>query len=49
LNIVKRERWTEAELEDLPTEEPDVFDRKSGRLFEDQAKFLDSVAKALSV
>jgi hypothetical protein len=48
LNIVKRERWTEAELEDLPTEEPDVFDRKSGRLFEDQAKFLDSVAKALS-
>jgi len=45
---VKRERWTEAELEDLPTEKPDVFDRKSGKLFEDQAKFLDSVAKALS-
>jgi predicted HTH transcriptional regulator len=50
LNIVKRERWTEAELEDLPTEESDVFERKSGKLFdfEDQTKFLDSVAKALS-
>ena len=48
LNIVKRERWTEAELEDLPAEEPDVFERKAGKLFEDQGKFLGSVAKALS-
>jgi predicted HTH transcriptional regulator len=48
LNIVKRERWTEAELEDLPAEEPDVFERKAGNLFEDRGKFLDSAAKALS-
>ncbi len=45
---MKRERWTEAELKDLPAEEPNAFDRKSGKLFEDQGKFLNSVAKALS-
>jgi hypothetical protein len=49
LNIVKREKWTEADLAELPAEEPDVFDRKAGELFEDgQGKFLDSVAKAIS-
>lgn len=49
LSLVKRERWTEADLDELPAEEPDVFERKAGQLFEGgQDKFLDSVAKALS-
>ncbi len=48
LNIVKREKWTEADLAELPAEEPDVFDRKSGELFANQGNFLDAVAKALS-
>lgn len=46
--MVKREKWTEFELFSLPSEEPDEFDRKAGKLFDDQGKFLDSVAKALS-
>jgi Putative DNA-binding domain len=48
LSVVKRERWSERDLTDLPAEEPDKFDRKAGRLFDDQAAFLNSVAKALS-
>jgi hypothetical protein len=32
LNAVKR--WAEADLGGLPMEEPDVFDRKAGQLFE---------------
>jgi hypothetical protein len=48
LNLVKRESWTEADLGNLPEGEPDVFDRKSGQLFNDRNNFLNSVAKALS-
>jgi putative transposase len=49
LNVVKRERWTEADLDELPAEEPDGFDRKAGQLFEtSQDNFLNSIAKALS-
>jgi hypothetical protein len=49
LNVVKRERWTEADLDELPAEEPDVFDRKAGQLFDTgQDNFLNSIAKALS-
>jgi hypothetical protein len=48
LNIVKREKWTEADVDELPAEEPDVFERKSGELFANRGKFLDVVAKALS-
>ena len=50
LNIVKREKWSEADVDELPAEEPDVFERKSGELidFANQGKFLDAVAKALS-
>jgi hypothetical protein len=29
LNIVKREKWTEADVDALPAEEPDMFERKS--------------------
>jgi hypothetical protein len=48
LNIVKRENWTEAELYELPAEELDAFDRKSGRLLDDEDDFRNSLAKALS-
>jgi len=48
LNIVKREKWTEADVDELPAEEPDVFERKSGELFANPGNFLDAVAKALS-
>jgi hypothetical protein len=45
---MKRERWTEEELIRLPTEEPDIFDRKSGLLLNKEDDFLNAVAKALS-
>jgi hypothetical protein len=48
LSIVKRESWTEADLSNLPGGEPDVFDRKSGLLFDHRDNFFNSVAKALS-
>jgi Putative DNA-binding domain len=48
LNLVKRENWTEADLGNLPEGEPDIFDRKSGLLFNDRSNFFNSVAKALS-
>ncbi len=48
LNIVKRDKWTEADVDELPAEEPDGFERKSGKLFANQDKFRDAVAKALS-
>jgi hypothetical protein len=46
--LIKREKWTDSELDDLPAEEPDKFERKAGRLFDDQDGFLNSMAKALS-
>jgi Putative DNA-binding domain len=48
LNIVKREQWTEEDLQNLPLGESDLFERKSARLFDDRNKFYDAVAKALS-
>jgi predicted HTH transcriptional regulator len=48
LHMVKRERWTEDDLDALASEEPDIFERKSGKLMEDKDKFRDSAAKALS-
>jgi hypothetical protein len=47
-NVVKRERWTEADVDDLPAGEHDDFDRKSGRLLGNQDEFFNKVAKALS-
>ena len=43
-----RERWSESDILALPPEEPSKWDRKSGRLFDDQVKFLDSMAKVVS-
>jgi hypothetical protein len=48
LNIVKRDKWTEEDLDNLPSGEPDIFDRKSGLLFDDKNEFFNAVAKALS-
>jgi hypothetical protein len=48
LNIMKRERWTKADVDALPAEKPDVFERKSAELFARQSEFLDAVAKVLS-
>ena len=47
-NVVKRERWTEADVDELPAGEHDDFDRKSGRLLDNQDEFFNKVAKALS-
>jgi hypothetical protein len=33
LNIMKREKCTEADLDERPAEEPDVFERKAGQPF----------------
>ena len=49
LNMTKRDRWTEDDVVRLPSEEPDIFERKGGKLFDDgQDGFLNSFAKALS-
>ena len=48
LHMVKRERWTEDDIDALSPEEPAAFDRKSGMLLDDQNKFRNSVAKELS-
>ena len=49
MQFQKRDRWTEADIDALPTGEHDYFERKSGRGFaQDQSAFLDTVAKAAS-
>ena len=45
----KRDRWTEADVAELPAGEHDYFDRKSGRLFDgERGDLLGTIAKALS-
>jgi Putative DNA-binding domain len=45
----RRDRWTEAEVAELPVGEHDYFDRKSGLLFQtDATRLLGTLAKALS-
>jgi len=47
--MTKRDRWTEDDARNLPSEEPDAFERKSGKLFDSgQDLFLNALAKALS-
>jgi len=47
--MTKRQNWTENEVKELPSGEHDYFERKSGRLFEqNKGSFLDSLAKAVS-
>jgi predicted HTH transcriptional regulator len=47
-NMNKREKWTESDIEELPTGEQDYFERKSGLLFQNRGEFLDTIAKAIS-
>ena len=45
----KRDRWTEADVAELPAGEHDYFDRKSGRLFDgERGDLFGTIAKALS-
>src|SRR5258708_32636692 len=48
--FVKRENWTEEQLNELLCGEHDYFDRKSGALFDtpDRNSLLDTLAKAAS-
>jgi hypothetical protein len=45
---LKREKWTEAEVINLPVGEHDYFDRKSGALLANMSNFQTKFAKALS-
>ncbi len=44
----KRDRWTEDDVDGLASEEPDVFDRKSGLLYDDLNKLRSTLGKAVS-
>ena len=48
MSSVKRESWTEDDIEALPLGEHDYFERKSGLLFEDTGRLLGTLAKAIS-
>lgn len=45
---MKRERWTEMDIDALPLGEHDYFERKSGRTFENTGDWLGKLGKALS-
>lgn len=48
MSIIKRERWTEADIDALPPGEHDYFERKSGQLFADTGNLLGKLAKTVS-
>lgn len=51
LNFVKRERWTEEQVVELPSGEHDYFERKAGQLFDNPSErnnLYDVLAKAAS-
>jgi hypothetical protein len=51
MTFVKRENWTEDQINELPSGEHDYFDRKSGNLFDaaaDRNNLFDTLAKAAS-
>src|SRR3954469_21036277 len=49
LNMVKRDKWTEADVLALAAEEPDKFERKAGQLYTSGIdKFQNTPAKTLS-
>lgn len=45
---MKKERWSELEVLDLPTGELEYFERKSGTLFSNEANLRHTLGKALS-
>jgi hypothetical protein len=48
VDMVKRDRWTEAEVDALPPGEHDYFERKSGKLLADVDELRGTLAKAAS-
>jgi hypothetical protein len=48
MNAMKRDRWSESDLDALPAGEHDYFERKSGRLFDEEDNLRAALAKALS-
>jgi hypothetical protein len=48
MNAIKRENWTEADVDALPAGEHDYFERKSGHLFANMGELLGTLAKAVS-
>jgi len=49
MSVVKREKWTEADVDALPPGEHDYFERKAGKLFDGtEDLLLAKVAKAVS-
>jgi hypothetical protein len=48
VNAIKREKWTEVEVDVLPAGEHDYFERKSGQLFAIMGELLGTLAKAIS-
>jgi hypothetical protein len=48
MNMIKREKWTEADVDTLPAGEHDYFERKSGQLFTNMGDLLGKLAKTVS-
>jgi hypothetical protein len=48
MSIVKRDNWTEGDVDALPNGEHDYFERKSGQLFQNRGDLLAALAKATS-
>jgi hypothetical protein len=48
MRVIKRERWTEADVLSLPAGEHDYFERKSGMLVDDENNFIPKLARAIS-
>ena len=48
MNMIKREKWTEADVDALPAGEHDYFERKSGQLFTNMGDLLGKLAKTIS-
>ncbi|HTG16308.1 MAG TPA: RNA-binding domain-containing protein, partial [Blastocatellia bacterium] len=48
MSFIRKERWTETELDGLPAGEHNYFERKSGALFEEKGELLGKLAKTVS-
>src|SRR2546429_5295188 len=48
MDAIKREKWTEADVDALPAGEHDYFERKSGQLFANMGDLLGKLAKTVS-
>ena len=48
MKTMRREQWTETEIDELPQGEHDYFERKSGLLFSETGELLGKLAKTIS-